>query len=229
MLFLDKALKISSKQKDNFHFSLATDAKAEIYLDNKNYSQALNLSKEALKINQASQLQIAACQNYGTISTIYTQLKTYDSALVYANKGYKMAMMFEKASIVKECAKNLSTIYEVRKDADSALKYFKIYFNMTDSLKTESQLRGIAKKEFIYEKQKQINLIVIIASILLALLLIISVVNFYQKQKANALLLKQKKLLEEKNKEIIDSINYASRIQRSLMPTEKYINKHLNK
>ena len=54
---------------------------------------------------------------------------------------------------------------------------------MTDSLKTESQLRGIAKKEFIYEKQnqeqlrakenliaqtklekqKQINLIVIIA------------------------------------------------------------------
>ena len=60
-----------------------------------------------------------------------------------------MASVFEKASIVKECAKNLSTVYEVQKNADSALKYFKIYFAITDSLKTESQLRGIAQKEFI--------------------------------------------------------------------------------
>jgi thiol:disulfide interchange protein len=249
MYYLDQALKISSKQKDNFHFSLAKDAKAALYLDNKNYSQALILSKEALKTNQLSQLQMAECQNYGTISTIYTELKTFDSALVYAKKGFKMAAGFEKASIVRECAKNLSTIYENKKNADSALKYFKIYFNITDSLKTESQLRGIAQKEFIFEKQnqeqlrakeqlvaqtklekqKQINLIVIIASVLLSILLLISIINFYQKQKANALVLKQKKLLEEKNKEIIDSINYASRIQRSLMPTEKYITKHLNK
>ncbi len=32
----------------------------------------------------------------------------------------------------------------------------------------------------------------------------------------------------EKNKEITDSIKYAKRIQESLMPTEKYIEKHLN-
>lgn len=34
---------------------------------------------------------------------------------------------------------------------------------------------------------------------------------------------KQKHLVEEKQKEIIDSITYARRIQRSLLPTEKYI------
>ena len=93
------------------------------------------------------------------------------------------------------------------------------------NLRAKEQLLAQTK----LEKQKQINLIVVIASVLLSLLLIISIVNFYQKKKANSLVLKQKKLLEEKNKEIIDSINYASRIQRSLMPTEKYINKYLNK
>ena len=42
----------------------------------------------------------------------------------------------------------------------------------------------------------------------------------------------QHKALEEKQKEIIDSITYAKRIQNSLMPTEKYIDasiKRLNK
>ncbi len=37
----------------------------------------------------------------------------------------------------------------------------------------------------------------------------------------------QKKLIEEKNKDIIDSIKYARRIQSSLLPTEKFIDRIL--
>jgi len=39
----------------------------------------------------------------------------------------------------------------------------------------------------------------------------------------------QKTIVEEHQKEIIDSITYARRIQRSLLPTEKYIDKNLNR
>ena len=39
----------------------------------------------------------------------------------------------------------------------------------------------------------------------------------------------QKLLVEEHQKEIIDSIYYARRIQRSLLPTEKYIEKNINR
>jgi hypothetical protein len=39
----------------------------------------------------------------------------------------------------------------------------------------------------------------------------------------------QKGLIEEKQKEIVDSINYARRIQRSILPTEKYIERNLKK
>ena len=39
----------------------------------------------------------------------------------------------------------------------------------------------------------------------------------------------QKKIVEEKNKDITDSIYYARRIQRALLPTEKYITKNLNR
>ena len=37
----------------------------------------------------------------------------------------------------------------------------------------------------------------------------------------------QKQLVEENQKEIIDSITYARRIQSSLLPSEKYIEKSL--
>lgn len=39
----------------------------------------------------------------------------------------------------------------------------------------------------------------------------------------------QKQLIEEKNKDILDSIRYAKRIQTSLLPTEKYIDRILTK
>lgn len=39
----------------------------------------------------------------------------------------------------------------------------------------------------------------------------------------------QKDLIEDKQKEIIDSIHYAKRIQDSLLPTERYISKELTR
>ncbi|MGZ3864009.1 MAG: hypothetical protein ACXVPN_12945 [Bacteroidia bacterium] len=49
------------------------------------------------------------------------------------------------------------------------------------------------------------------------------------RQKAERQLSEQKMLIEEKQKEIIDSIRYARRIQRSQMPNEKFIEKTLDR
>jgi len=49
------------------------------------------------------------------------------------------------------------------------------------------------------------------------------------RQKAEGQLSHQKALIEEKQKEIIDSIRYARRIQRSQMPNEKFIEKTIDR
>jgi hypothetical protein len=49
------------------------------------------------------------------------------------------------------------------------------------------------------------------------------------RQKAEKQLSEQKNLIEEKQKEIIDSIRYARRIQRSQLPNEKFIEKTLER
>ncbi len=48
-------------------------------------------------------------------------------------------------------------------------------------------------------------------------------------QERTAEVVQQKILIEEKNKDIMDSIRYAKRIQTSLLPTEKFIERILNK
>ena len=48
------------------------------------------------------------------------------------------------------------------------------------------------------------------------------------KQKAEKQIFEQKQILEEKQKEILDSIRYAKRIQNTLITSEKYIEKNLN-
>ena len=53
--------------------------------------------------------------------------------------------------------------------------------------------------------------------------------SFLQKQKANIEITKQKEIIEEKQKEILDSIHYAKRIQTALLPSEKYIGRNLNR
>ena len=40
---------------------------------------------------------------------------------------------------------------------------------------------------------------------------------------------RQKSIIEEKQKEILDSIHYAKRIQQSLLPTTKYIENNIQK
>ena len=59
---------------------------------------------------------------------------------------------------------------------------------------------------------------------------------YQQKNKANKIITLQKKeterqkeIVQAKQKEILDSIRYAKRIQQSLMPTEKYIERNVNK
>ncbi len=51
--------------------------------------------------------------------------------------------------------------------------------------------------------------------------------NIANKKRAHQIIQKQKELVDEKNKEIIDSISYAKRLQNAILPPENLIRKYL--
>lgn len=84
------------------------------------------------------------------------------------------------------------------------------------------------------QRQKTIKYSVSLGLILVVLLALFILRGYRQKQKANIIITqqkaeveKQKELVEEKHKEITDSINYAERIQRSFLASEELLNENL--
>jgi hypothetical protein len=104
---------------------------------------------------------------------------------------------------------------------------------LTKQIDQENSLKVLEFEKTAEQQQKKYLYMIITA---IGIITVIAILAFFRQRKLKKLINlqkteveKQKHFIEEKQKEIIDSIRYAKRIQSSLMPTEKYITKNLRK
>jgi SHS2 domain-containing protein len=168
-----------------------------------------------------------------------------------------MALQIAKQIEVVEqqmlCEKLISDIYSKKGHASQALFHFQKYSALKDKLINEESIRKSVESSMNYEFEKKEAVTkaehlaqskqqkIIILAIMVGLILVIIFSFFLYKRfkitkKQNEVIAHQKVLvdeaykdLHEKNKEVIDSITYARRIQRALITPEAYIDKALNK
>lgn len=158
---------------------------------------------------------------------------------------------------VEEVLKMASQVYSVCGDYKQAYEFEKRFAELRDSLlnektgkqvaemqtrfeteKKESQIRvqnvELAGKETQIRKQNIITGLVGLGLVLVAALAFFIFRSYSQKKKANEelhvaydLIEDKNKMVEEKNKEILDSIFYAQRIQGALLASEHLLKKNL--
>ena len=190
-------------------------------------------------------------QNHGlsncnyVLGQIYLETGKYDEAIIATKKSLIAAQELHFPETEKDCLQQLSKLYHLLHNDTEAYNFHVLYKKCSDSLATEN-LQGkmlemevkydISKKEGqlkeqefeIESKNKQRNYLALIVIVIL-ILFFISFRAYTQKKKANKIIFEQKKLVEEKQQEVLDSIRYAKRIQESLLPKEKYMQKVINK
>ncbi|MBK9285602.1 MAG: hypothetical protein IPM51_14975 [Sphingobacteriaceae bacterium] len=100
-----------------------------------------------------------------------------------------------------------------------------------EQLKSERELNAlsITAKNIEIESQNHIIILFVSGLLLCGVLIFFTIRSNLLRKKIYLELQEQKREIEEKQKEILDSINYAQRIQRSHLPTDKYINNKINK
>lgn len=180
-----------------------------------------------------------------------------NKAVMYAEKTYSIALELKAIPIQNNAAAQLQKAYKKLGNYKDAVKYADIYIATQDSMFNQDKTKALAEMSTKYEsekkqleldkmqKEKELankiieaqqsenrkQLFIIIASISgLIVVLIFSIIllrMFRQKRRANILLSEQKAEIEEKNRDILDSITYAKRIQSAILPQDKLVKEYL--
>lgn len=151
-------------------------------------------------------------------------------------QAFKELMLNNDSIIGQKLKKNLFELTQLDHDSDLLLKQREIdlkEMNLLLSAKDKEILRT-RKKLSLSEIENENNslkiarqkLILLGGSLILLMLLVLFFYvlrSNYLRKKANALLAQQKDIIETKNHEITDSINYAKRIQQAKLPSMEAI------
>jgi serine phosphatase RsbU (regulator of sigma subunit) len=187
----------------------------------------------------------------------FGKLNKPDSCLLYFQKAIGQAKKLGFQRKILDTYNMLYSFYLEKEDYKTALEYKTRFHALNDSLASEKNVKTIAEMEAIYKTEKQgkeIELLnaenkiqkessenkkkllwISLAGLILAIFAAIAFYrNFVNKKKDNIILQskneeiqKQKDLIAEKNKEIVDSITYAKRLQEAILPPVESIRKQL--
>jgi len=189
---------------------------------------------------------------YTNLVPTLLDMKKYDEALQYADSAEKMSLKLNYPLGLKISYEAFADVYHETGNDSAAYRYMQLFIAANDSVMSSEMNEQInnmtlqfeqekknSEIEVLKEKNKAQNLTIIFVAVAGFLILLLAVLLFKRnqvKQKANVQLGKQnqeiqmqKEIIEEKNRSITDSIRYAKRIQESLLPTEKYIERNLKR
>lgn len=219
---------------------------ANIFMKQKNYPKAIEYYEKAIAILGSSSEGTTWTDNLGLA---YYEQKQYPKALPLIEASIKNANNIYNANVMATHM-HLANVHHAMGNDRAAFDVLKTYITIKDSifsLKNARQLSELTEKYKSEKKQIQIenqkkqikseqtqkyvfagSMIVFIG---LGFLLFRSL---KQQNKANQIILEQKSLvedqkdaLEHKNREILDSITYAKRLQDAILPAVDYWHKTL--
>ncbi|HEY1039338.1 MAG TPA: SpoIIE family protein phosphatase [Bacteroidia bacterium] len=206
-----KALNIKYELEDFAGIAACSNQLGLLYLGNNNIKDAISFFRKAFVVSQEKGIKEETKQACLGLSNAFNYEKMYDSAYFYLKQNNKITeeLMGEEAS--KKLAEIEASLAAQKKEAE---------------VESERKVQAFTKK------------VIIFSSIGLLLVMIIITYILYNrnklKQKANQELAAinkeiehQRDIIEEKHKEITDSINYAERIQRSMLASKKILDQRL--
>lgn len=214
---------------------------ATLYNKQMKYGEAIQALKNAKAIPMED--PFLEMSILGNMAAIYLDQKKVDSAMIYMEELMKL----EKLNKIEKHQEDLSKLYAyyylMKKDFVNGLMYLERYEQYRDSIYDLETIKQINEMQAKYESDKKEkenemlqmenksyrttrNYLYIILAVILAAMLG-AFVAYSKIRKKNRLLDTQNRIIEESQKEILDSIQYARRIQFALLASDHLLQKHL--
>ena len=227
------------------------------YAAQKNTEKALGYYKKSLDIRINTGEKEGIASSLVSVADSYLRIgyklkagpekkKNYNLAFAYADSSLIIAKQLGFPTSLRNSERALSEITNEMGNYSAAFEHYKKFIMYRDSIDSEASRKAIFKNQLNYEFEKKEAVIkeqqskeraianeknrfqqIIIASVIIGLILVIIFSAFVFRTLRTTR--KQKIIIEIKQKEILDSILYAKRIQTALMSNENYIEKSLDR
>jgi serine phosphatase RsbU (regulator of sigma subunit) len=200
-----------------------------LYQEQRKLEEAEKCFLEAYNISKEINYFVLQVYIEAELGDFYRVKKDYNKAQFYFDLALKNEKEANYATLSQSLYYNIHEFYKEIKDYDKSLFYFEKYSRLTDSLskknqdqrilETETKFRTREKQREIESQQAQIKrgeVIFIISCIVILIIggLGIALQRSRKKQiVSNKMLAHKNSEIEHQKKEIVDSINYAKRIQ----------------
>lgn len=246
-----KALSMFIQQKDTFYIGFACNNLAVCFREYNKSDSCFKYLNISLPLFEKLKLEDELAWTYDILGGIYTKDEKFSLAEEYCVKCLSIAEKKNLPNQLSSCAYNLYLINKQKGDFKKALGYYCKADSIQDSLINSDTKVLLAKNEMEYAFNKKEEAITIESSkksvrfeeeqkrsriIIFSIIAILGVSLFFGymvfkslklEKHAKQIVLIQKDIIEEKQKEIVDSINYAKRIQYSLLASNKLLNENL--
>jgi len=245
LIYSLKALHISEQLGNQGTIALRLGNIGIIYADKKEFGKALDYYLKALAIKRTNGKKSSIAITLGNIGNLYAAQKKFTEAETYFKEALELSESIGYNEAIMNWSLSLAELNFEKGDHKNAYLFHKKYSAARDSLLNQESSKQVAEMNAKYETEKKNKELIqkdaeskqrtternaFIGGFALMIVLAFFIFRSYrQKQKANQIISHQKKIVDEKQKEILDSIHYAQRIQKSLLPTEKYLERNLNR
>jgi len=246
-----KVLRYYSNDKKSDKYNSALNSLANIENRRKNYNQAITYYTESLKNREEGiGRMVDLAMTYVNLCGAYTDIGKPKEALEYGLKGYQKAIESGDKHELLHVYNGLKLAYAKGDNFKKSYEFAELYNTLKDSLnniESQKQVNELDKQYQTEKKEKdnqilskqleiqqiqgkQQQFFLIVSGVVLVLICALSIVLFNQnkqKRRVNTKLEVKNQIIEEQHKNIIDSINYAKRIQQAVLKEEEHVSKHL--
>lgn len=209
------------------------------------FNEALNLARE---IGEQRNEAIALMG----IGNCNIKLGEPAKGVILCENSLAIAEKIQSDGEIRDACKCLYYAHSALKNPAKALPYFERFISIRDTLNSEERIREIAQKQFEFDytkkaaadslrtleqriimqtelKSEKTRRYYLYGGLLLVFVFAAFMYSRYKiSQEQKQIIEKQKMVVEEKQKEIVDSIQYAKKIQKTLLAHDAFLNQELS-
>ena len=222
-----------------------------IYLNQKKFNKAEEYFSKSLKIRIQTNDRHGISNSYNNLGSLYNDKQELTTAKTYFLKSLEISTKMGINKSIQYSYEQLADIAKKEKNTADELHFFKLSTRFTDSINNEANLIQQTQDEMQYAFDQKVNAeklkdhkkdlkiehekhkqqVILWAVISLTIIILIFSWFLFKRWRVeknqNQIIEQQKLIVEEKNREILDSITYAKRIQSAILPPEKLVKEYL--